>query len=84
MIGAKLLLLLHNVVYFLVEGEEILISDGLSLARVESHAQIIELCLALHGCFFVVEHGGTSISSTTTTSVRVGSWSYISPFWCCH
>ena len=34
MIGTELLLLLHNVVYFLVEGEEILISDSLSLTRV--------------------------------------------------
>ena len=41
MVGSQSLLLLHDVVYLLVEGKQVLVGHSLTSAGAESHAQVI-------------------------------------------
>ena len=87
MVGPELLLLLHDVINFLVEGQHVFIDHGLSLARIKSHPQVVHLRLTVLWCLPVIQAvtwAGISCATPTTSSRSVAPWTCIRTFWCSH
>ena len=73
MVCPELLLLLHYVVYLLVERQQVIVCHRLALPRVQCHSQIVQLCLLMFRRL-VVANARTRVSCPTSVAFWGAVW----------
>lgn len=84
MIRSQLLLLLHDVINFFVEGQQVLVHHGLPGSRRQCHSQIIHFGLAMLRRFPISTSRSWAWVPGTDTRGCISSWPCVGAFRCCH
>ena len=80
MVRSKLLLLFHDVINFLMECQQVLVDDSLSLVICEGHAQVIHFSLAMLGSLSEGAGARAWIPGSGRPASHVASRTRVRPF----